>query len=164
MIFNIFFFRTATNWKLARFKRSHERSGWRLFRRRVQRWHWCLWICSLWGYEICPEKTGWYQVQITWGECGNCKNYVKSINVTEHSTVWNCHDFSITQISREINFGNSWSAKAAILTSLEALNFDLYGFLHFLKAEYYQMDHFQSPKICKNGSFWTSRFSKIDFT
>ena len=50
------------------------------------------------------------------------------------------YDFSITQILREIIFGDSWSAKSAILTHLEALNFDFYGFFHFLKAEIYQIN------------------------
>ena len=36
-------------------------------------------------------------------------------------TVWKFHDFSITQILREINFGDCRSAKSAILTYL---NFD----------------------------------------
>ena len=42
--------------------------------------------------------------------------------------------FPITQILREIKFGDSRSAKSAILTHLEALNWDFYDFLHFLKA------------------------------
>ena len=49
--------------------------------------------------------------------------------------MWIFQDFSITDILREINFKDSRSAKSAILTHLEALNFDLYEFLHFLKAE-----------------------------
>ena len=40
-------------------------------------------------------------------------------------------DFSITQILREINFEESGSAKSAILTYLEAVNYDFYEFLHF---------------------------------
>ena len=55
-------------------------------------------------------------------------------------TVLKFHNFSITQILREINFGDSRSAKSAILTHLETLNFDLYEFLHFLKAETYQIN------------------------
>ena len=39
-------------------------------------------------------------------------------------TVWKFHDFSITQILRQINFGDSWSAKSAILPHLEALNYN----------------------------------------
>ena len=50
------------------------------------------------------------------------------------SIVWKFHDFSITQILREINLGDSRSAKSAISTHLDALNFDLYEFLQFLKA------------------------------
>ena len=79
-------------------------------------------------------------------------------------TVWKFHDFPITQILREINIGDSRSAKAAILTHSEALNFDLYELLHFLKAEIYQNNIIQSPKNCKNCSFRASRFSKYDFT
>ena len=52
-------------------------------------------------------------------------------------------DFSITQILREINFGDSRSAKSAILTHLEGLNFDFYAFLHFLRAEIHQMNKIQ---------------------
>ena len=50
-------------------------------------------------------------------------------------TVWKFHNISILQILREINFKDSWSAKSAILTHLEALNFDFYAFLQFLEAE-----------------------------
>ena len=49
-------------------------------------------------------------------------------------------DFSITQILREINFGDPRSAKFVILACSEALNCDFYPFLHFLKAEVYQMN------------------------
>ena len=38
-------------------------------------------------------------------------------------TEWKFHDFSIIQILREINFGDSRSEKSATLTHLEALNF-----------------------------------------
>ena len=51
------------------------------------------------------------------------------------STVWKFQDFSVTQILREINFWDSKNAKLAILTHLEALNFDFQEFLHFLKIE-----------------------------
>ena len=39
-------------------------------------------------------------------------------------TGWKFQDFSVTQILREIKFGDSRSAKTAILTHLEAINFD----------------------------------------
>jgi len=56
------------------------------------------------------------------------------------STAWKFYDFFITQILREINFGNSRSAKSAILPHFQVLNFDFYAFLHFLKADIYQMN------------------------
>ena len=54
-------------------------------------------------------------------------------------TVWKCQDFSATQIFREINFEDSKKANSDIWAHLEALNFDIYEFLHFLKAEIYQI-------------------------
>ena len=56
---------------------------------------------------------------------------VNSLFKTENF-LWKFHDFSIAQILREINFGDSRSAKSALLTHFEALNIE---FLHFLKAE-----------------------------
>ena len=62
-------------------------------------------------------------------------------------TVWKFHDFSIiTQILREINFGDSRSAKCAILTLLKSLNFNLYECLHFLKSRIDQINKIQIPK------------------
>ena len=61
------------------------------------------------------------------------------MNFAAPRTVWKFHRFSITQILREINFGDSRSAKKAISLLLEALNFEFYEFLHFLKAEIDQM-------------------------
>ena len=54
--------------------------------------------------------------------------------------MWKFPDFFITQILREIKFGDSTSAKSAILTHLEVLNFAFYEILHFLKAEIYQIN------------------------
>jgi len=54
--------------------------------------------------------------------------------------VWKCDDFSITQILREIDIGDFRSAKSAISTHLEALNFAFYAFVHFLKADIYQIN------------------------
>ena len=47
---------------------------------------------------------------------------------------------------------------------MEALNFDFYEFLDFLKAGNDQINKIQSPKKDKNCSLKTSKFSKIDFT
>ena len=52
---------------------------------------------------------------------------------------------SLSRNLREINFGDSRSAKSAIFTHLEALNFDFYEFFHFLKAEIYSMNKIHSP-------------------
>ena len=46
-------------------------------------------------------------------------------------------------------FGNAKSVKCAISTHLETLNLDFYKFLHILKAELYQIDRIQSPKIAQ---------------
>ena len=44
---------------------------------------------------------------------------------------------------------DSKSAKSAILTLLEALNFDFWEFLHFLKAEIAKLTKFRAPKMAK---------------
>ena len=75
--------------------------------------------------------------------------------------MWKFHDFSITQILREINFGDFKSAKSAILTHLEALKFDFNEFLHFLKAEFYQINQIQSSKNAKMAIFRTSRIPNL---
>merc|ERR1711963_687424 len=62
-----------------------------------------------------------------------------------HFTKWKFDNFLITQISREINFCDYRSAKSAIFTHLEALNF-VFLILHFLKPEIYQINKIQSPK------------------
>ena len=72
--------------------------------------------------------------------------------------MWIFQDFSITDILREINFKDSRSAKSAILTHLEALNFNLYEFLHFLKTEIYLLNTIQSSQ---NGIFCTFNSSKL---
>ena len=54
------------------------------------------------------------------------------------------NDF-ITQILREINLGDSRSAKSAISTHFKALNIYFYEFLHFLKAEISQISKIQNP-------------------
>ena len=53
-----------------------------------------------------------------------------------------------------MNLEDSRSAKSAIWTLLEALNFDFFGFLHFLKAKIYQISQIQNPWTCKKGQFY----------
>ena len=61
------------------------------------------------------------------------------------STVGKFHDICIIKILlREIKFEDSQSAKSAILPHLEALNFDYYECLQFLKAEIYLMNEIHS--------------------
>ena len=48
--------------------------------------------------------------------------------------MWKFQDFSIAQSLRENNFGDFNSAKSAIFTHLEAMKYDFYEFLHFLKG------------------------------
>ena len=70
-----------------------------------------------------------------------------------YSTVWKCYDFSISQILRKINIEDFRSAKSAILTHLEALNLDIYDFMHFKNTEIYQIKKSKSPKTGKNCTF-----------
>ena len=51
-------------------------------------------------------------------------------------TVRKFHDFSITQILREIKFEDSRSGKSAILTNLGALNLVFVNFCTFFFADY----------------------------
>ena len=67
-------------------------------------------------------------------------------------TVWKFHDFSITQILREIKFEDSRSAKSTIFTHLEALNFD---FMHFCTL--------RSMKLTKNSKFRVSKIEEMAF-
>ena len=68
---------------------------------------------------------------------------------SKQSTVWKFQDFRITEIFREINFEDSRSAKSAILTHLESLNFYFCEFLHFLKAEIQPNPNFRAPEMAK---------------
>ena len=54
-------------------------------------------------------------------------------------TVWKFQNFAITRILREFNFEDSCNAKSAILTHLEAPNFDFNEFLQFVKAAIHQI-------------------------
>ena len=82
---------------------------------------------------------------------------------TKGVTVWKFHDFSITQILREFNFGESRKTNSAILTHSETLNLNVYDFLLLLRTEIYQMSIIRNPVNCKNGNFRTFRFYKSWF-
>ena len=83
------------------------------------------------------------------------------MHFTLESTVRKFHDFCIIQNLREINFEDSWSAKSAILTHLEALNFDFYEFLHFLRDEFTKWKKFKAPKIAKMAVFALLKSTKL---
>ena len=72
--------------------------------------------------------------------CQVCLSIDEHNNLEIH-TVWKLQDFSVTQILREIKVGQCRVSKAAIL---EALIIDFSWFLHFLKAEIYQINEIQS--------------------
>ena len=74
---------------------------------------------------------------------------VENVEIGQVITVWTFHDFSITQILREINFGDFTRAKSAILTHLYVLDFASYEILHFLKAEIYQLNNTKPSKKAK---------------
>ena len=63
--------------------------------------------------------------------------------------MWKFHDFPINQILREINIGNSTSAKSGIFTHFEVLNFAFYEIMHFLKAGIYQLNKIYALKKAK---------------
>ena len=55
----------------------------------------------------------------------------------------------MTQILREIKISESRTSKFAIFTHLEALYFDIYEFLHFLKGGINKLTKFRAPKMAK---------------
>ena len=55
--------------------------------------------------------------------------------------------FSITQILREINFGEPRSEKSALLIHLEAMTFDFHEFLHFLKLKFTKSTKFRVSRM-----------------
>ena len=71
-------------------------------------------------------------------------------------TVWKFQDFCNTEILREINFGNSRSAKFAILIQLESLNF-----CTFLKLIFTYIIEFRAPKIVKMAVLQLLEFPKL---
>ena len=59
--------------------------------------------------------------------------------------MWKFQDFTDTQILCEIKFGDYTVWKSAILTNSEAAFIEFHEFLHFMKAEIYQINKIQSP-------------------
>ena len=74
-------------------------------------------------------------------------NKNKKIFQSINSALGKFNNFSVPQNLREIDFGDSRSAKSTTFTHLEALNFE---FLQFLKAEIHKkITKFRAPKITK---------------
>ena len=63
--------------------------------------------------------------------------------------MWKFLDFRITQILREIKFGNSRSAKSATFTHSKALNSDFYEFFYFQRLKFTKLTKFRAPKMAK---------------
>ena len=109
-------------------------------------------ICAIFSFHFLSKKKHSFRV---------CRNHLAKMRfqfphhfyvvllqccqlLSKIGTVWKFYDFCIIQILREINFEDSQSAKSAILTHLEALNFNFYEFLHFLKAAIYYINKIQT--------------------
>ena len=95
-----------------------------------------LWLCDKWidfFFQIflhtVLSKPSWFRFQdYTVYQI----NSVEKWKISSY-TVWKLQNFSVNQILREINSWDSRSAKSAILTHLETLDFDfLNKFLYFL--------------------------------
>ena len=67
--------------------------------------------------------------------------------------MWKFQDFSATQILRETNFGKCRSSKHAILTVLEALNFDFWKNFIVVNIKSYKNSKFRAAQYGQNGSF-----------
>ena len=90
------------------------------------------------------------------------KKISRDFSVKMLCTVWKFQNSSITQILREINFGITRDAKSVIVTHLEALRFEFFVILHFLKENrnYVPNQHHQEHLKLQKGSFRTCRNSK----
>ena len=66
--------------------------------------------------------------------------------------VWKLETFSITHILREIKIGERRSAKSAIFIHLEAINYDFHEFMHFYKADMFQITKIQ--RKWEKHQFW----------
>ena len=67
--------------------------------------------------------------------------------------MWKFQFFSVSQVLCEIKVNDFRGPKNAILTHLEALDFDFHEFVHFQKAEIYLNQKFRAPKIVKIALF-----------
>ena len=80
--------------------------------------------------------------------------------------MWNFSIFSVTQILREINFGESISSKSAVFAIFGALNFVylVHFSLHKLPKNHENQNSEPLISVELGKSRTTSRILKIDFT
>ena len=79
------------------------------------------------------------------------------------STVWKFSNFPAIQILRENNFGKFQKVKTAVSATLEGLNYDFLGILRLKMSKCPNIEN-SEPLICgQNGSFSSSKMTKIDF-
>ena len=82
---------------------------------------------------------------VSYSQCENSRIFPQhTFYVNIFCTVRKFHDFSITNILRENNFGDSKSAKSAIWSTFRGSEFWFYDVLHF-----YQIMKSQSPRKAK---------------
>ena len=60
---------------------------------------------------------------------------------TKHSTEWKCKNFSVTQILREINFGDCRSSKTVFFAIIKALNFLILVIFSPQEVQNYPIQH-----------------------
>ena len=116
------------------------------------RFYWQAWQLS-WKapYTSWKRASSWFLCQYYWNF--RVSNSVFYMTNGWRCTVWKFHNFTITQILREINFGAFLRCKMSHFSHLETLSFDFCEFLHFLKAEIHQNNKIHSPKNCKKQQF-----------
>ena len=69
--------------------------------------------------------------------------------------MWKFYDFSVTQILREINFGEFRGSKSAIFAIFGALNFVYWVNSSLQKVQKFIEIKIQSLSMCENGNFET---------
>ena len=87
------------------------------------------------------------------------KGFLKVLKRSSKSlprTVWKFHDFSVTQILREIKFGDSRSAKSAILT-----HYSLWIMIYKTFSLFGRFHTSQSTKMIKNQNSWAPKCVKM---
>ena len=77
--------------------------------------------------------------------------------------MWKFYDFSVTQILREINFGEFRGSKSAIFAIFGALNFVYWVNSSLQKVQKFIEIKIQSLSMCEIANFALLRIPKNDF-